>query len=170
MEPGKFLWGVSKQVIKQNKRNIMQNYVLLLVAVAAGAVLPLQAALNTKMGHIVHSPFISSFISFVAGAVSLLIYMIVTKLPLPNIIHAKAAPAYLWMAGLLGAFYVTSVIILVPKLGVALTFGLVIGGQMAVSLLFDHFGLFGLPVRQVSFFRLLGVLFLVTGVILIRKF
>ncbi|MCU0431990.1 MAG: DMT family transporter [Bacteroidia bacterium] len=148
----------------------MQNLFLLIIAVLAGAVLPLQAGLNSKMGQIVQSPVISSFISFVTGAAALLVYMLMARVPLANLANARTAPVFFWVAGLLGAFYVTSVIMLVPRLGTALTFGLIIGGQMLVSLAFDHFGLLGAPVQPLSFMRVLGVVLLVAGVVLIRKF
>ena len=71
---------------------------------------------------------------------------------------------------MLGAFYVTSVIILVPKIGVALTFGLVVAGQLGLSLMLDHYGLLGLPVHAINWQRLVGVLLIIVGVVLIRKF
>lgn len=148
----------------------MQNILLLALAVLAGAVLPLQAGINSKMGQLVQSPVISSFISFVTGAVALLVYMVLSRVPLANLTYARTAPAFLWIAGLLGAFYVTSVILLLPRLGAALTFGLVIGGQMLVSVIFDHFGVLGTPVHPFSAMRLVGILLVVAGVIVIRKF
>ena len=39
---------------------------------------------------------------------------------------------------------------LVPRLGVAMTFSLIIAGQMIVTLVIDHFGLLGVPVKEVS--------------------
>ncbi len=148
----------------------MQQLILMLVAIAAGAVLLLQAGMNTKMGYTLGNPMWASFISFVIGAVGVFAYMLATKVPMTLIANARAAPAYLWNAGFLGVFYVSSVILLVPRLGVALTFGLVIAGQMTVSILFDQFGILGLPVRKVSPLRLVGALLLIGGVVLIRKF
>jgi bacterial/archaeal transporter family-2 protein len=156
-------------VINTDKNKYMQTYFLMAIALLAGAVLPLQAGLNARMGHVLQSPVMASFISFVTGALGLLIYMLINKIPLSQLSQARFAPAYLWVAGLLGAFYVTSVILLAPKMGVALTFSLVIGGQMLVSLLFDHFGLMGLPANPVSYTRILGVVLLIAGVFLIRK-
>jgi transporter family-2 protein len=75
-----------------------------------------------------------------------------------------------WTAGILGAFYVAAVIILAPKLGTALTFSLIVAGQMIISIIFDNYGLLGLPIKQINWQRLLGVAFLITGVLLIRRF
>ncbi|MDQ3181074.1 MAG: DMT family transporter [Acidobacteriota bacterium] len=52
----------------------------------------------------------------------------------------------------------------------ALTFSLVIAGQMLITLVIDHFGFLGVPVKEVNLLRLLGVTFITIGVILIRNF
>jgi transporter family-2 protein len=58
----------------------------------------------------------------------------------------------------------------VPRLGVALTFSLVIAGRMLVTLVINHFGFLVVPVKEVNLPRLLGVTFNKIGVILIRRF
>jgi len=70
----------------------------------------------------------------------------------------------------LGAVYVSSVVVLVPKLGVALAFSLIIAGQMIMAIIFDHFGWLGLAIKEISPGKIIGVLLLVAGVVLIRKF
>jgi len=70
----------------------------------------------------------------------------------------------------LGAIFVTATVLLLPRLGVAMTFSLVIAGQMLITLVIDHFGLLGVPVKEISLARVLGVVLIVAGTILIRKF
>lgn len=144
--------------------------ILILLAVVSGAVLPIQAALNGKMGKAVGDPVYAAFISFVVGSIALLGYVAASKTQLSAISTAAQVHWTVWLAGILGAFYVACVIILAPKLGVALTFGLVVTGQLAVSLVIDHFGLLGLPVREVSWQRIMGILLIIGGVVVIRKF
>lgn len=143
---------------------------LILLAVVSGAVLPIQAALNGKMGKAVGDPVYAALISFVVGSIGLLIYVIASKTELSSISHAGQVNWSVWSAGVLGAFYVACVIILAPKLGVALTFGLVVTGQLGISLIIDHFGLIGIPVREISWQRILGVVLIIAGVVVIRKF
>lgn len=140
------------------------------MAIAAGAVLPIQAALNGKMGKAVGDPVYAALISFVIGSIGLLAYVIATKTDLSTFPEARNVHWSVWLAGLLGAFYVACVIILAPKLGVALTFGLVVAGQLGVSLCLDHFGLMGIPVHSINWQRVLGIVLIIGGVILIRKF
>ena len=142
----------------------------LLLAVVAGAMMPTQAAINNKLSVFVDSPILAAFISFLVGTIGLLVYLLIAGVPLGNIVSAKNAPAIAWVGGLLGAFFVTSTVVLVPRLGVALTFSLIVAGQMLVTLVIDHFGLLDVPVKEVSFARVGGILLIIAGVILIRKF
>jgi transporter family-2 protein len=139
-------------------------------AIIAGAVLPFQAGLNVQLGKTVHQPVFAAFASFLVGTIGLFIYLVILKSDFTLVIQAKNAPLAVWLAGILGAFYVAAVVILAPKLGTALTFSLIVTGQMIVSLIFDHYGLLGLPVKYINWERLLGVVFLIAGVIIIRRF
>lgn len=146
------------------------TYLYLLIALLAGAMMPTQAATNNKMAAFVDSPVLSALISFGVGTVALFVYVILSGVPLSNIANAKDAPAIAWVGGLLGAFFVAAAVSLVPRLGVAMTFSLIIAGQMLVTLVIDHFGLLGVPVKEISVARIAGILLITAGVILIRRF
>jgi len=145
-------------------------YFYMLLALAAGAMMPTQAATNNKMAIVVDSPILSAFISFFIGTIALFIYVLISGVPLGNLASAKEAPAIAWIGGLLGAFFVTAAVMLVPRLGVAMTFSLIIAGQMIVTLIIDHFGLLGVPMREVSLARIGGILLIAAGVVVIRRF
>ena len=149
----------------------MSNSILyILLALAAGAMMPTQAATNNKMAGVVASPLLAAFISFFVGTVALFVYVLISGAPIGNLTSAKDAPAIAWLGGLLGAFFVTAAVTLVPRLGVAMTFSLIVAGQMIVTLFIDHFGLLGVPVKEVSFARVAGIVLVATGVVLIRRF
>lgn len=142
----------------------------IILAVLAGMMMPTQAAINNKLASYVESPILSAFISFAIGTLALFLYILATGVPLGNLANAKNAPAIAWLGGILGAFFVASAVILVPKIGVALTFSLIIAGQMLITLLIDHFGWLGVPEKPISLIRVLGVTLITIGVVLIRKF
>lgn len=146
------------------------TYVYLLIALVAGALMPTQAATNNKMATVVESPILAALISFVVGTVALVVYALMAGESLSSLAAAKNAPPIAWIGGFLGAFFVAAAIILVPRLGVAMTFSLIIAGQMIVTLIIDHFGLLGVPVKEVSFARIGGILLITAGVVLIRRF
>ena len=59
-------------------------------------------------------------------------------------------------------------ILLLPALGAATLFALVIAGQVLAAVTLDHFGAFGLTPHPISTARLAGAALLIAGVILIR--
>ena len=140
------------------------------MALFAGSLLPIQAALNSKMGKAINNPIAAAFISFAVGSIALFCYLVVTKQSFNLGIAYKEAPWYAWLGGVLGTFYVAGSIMILPRLGVALTFSLVIVGQLLIALIMDHYGLLGVAVKSINLYRILGVICLITGVILIRKF
>jgi len=147
----------------------MDKVIWIIMVAIAGALLPVQAGLNTKMGKEIASPVWASLISFVVGAIALLIYVGVTKNSL-QLSGLKTVPAYTWVAGALGAFYVTVVVLAFPKLGPALTFGLIVAGQLLISLFLDHFNILVHQQHSINMYRIIGMLLIVGGVVLIRKF
>ncbi len=143
---------------------------LLLFAIVAGVVLPIQAGLNARMATHLGHPIFATALSFLIGTIGLVVYSIASGLSTEKLPGYTQASFWEWIPGLLGAFYVASTVILVPRLGAALTFALIISGQMVISIILDHYGLIGLPVKAVSMGRVVGILLLIIGVILIRKY
>ena len=146
------------------------NWLFIFIALFAGALMPVQGIVNNKLATYVEVPVLSAFISFLVGTVALLLYIAATGVPMSNMLGAKNAPWSAWTGGLYGAFFVTAVVLLVPRLGVALTFSLIVAGQMLATLPIDHFGFLGTAVRDISLPRIAGVVFVIVGVVLIRKY
>jgi transporter family-2 protein len=90
------------------------------------------------------------------------------RLPLPDARAVVGQPPWALTGGIIGALLVLTALIATPRLGAATTVMLFIAGELACSLILDHFGWLGVPVHPVDLPRLLGVLCLVAGVFLIR--
>ncbi len=143
----------------------------LLLAIVVGAILPIQATFNAKMAKFAASPVLAALLSFVTGMIALILYALFTQPDLrAQLVSTKQAPFYVWLAGIMGAFYVVGSISLLPRLGVALTFSLIIAGQMLVTIVVDHYGLMDVPVKMINLPRVIGILLIIGGVILIRKY
>ena len=148
----------------------MKFIFLLVLAFAAGMLGPVQAGMNAKIGKALNDPFYAALISFAVGTAGLLFYALTGRVDFTAIRTVSGVHWTLWMAGLLGAFYVTATIVLAPRLGTALTFGLVVAGQLVMAVVMDHFGMFGMPVQPVNLPRIAGVALIVGGTMLIRWF
>lgn len=147
----------------------MLRLLLLFLGVVAGAVLPIQAALNARVGQAAGSPILGALVSFGIGALALLGVVVAQGASLRQVAGLRALPPLTLAGGLLGAFYVAVVTALAPRLGATLTVGLVVVGQLLLALVLDQFGLLGLPLHPASVLRGLGVVLLLLGVWLIKN-
>jgi bacterial/archaeal transporter family-2 protein len=142
------------------------------LAVAAGAVLPVQGAVNALLRGDLGAPIAAGTVSFVVAtlvmAIALLSIVVAAREPAPHIRPLAHAPWWAWLGGVCGAVYVTSVFTSLPVLGAAVVVELTVAGQQIGAVLFDRYGLLRLPRRPVTTFRLAGVGLLLGGVILIQ--
>ncbi|MBP6730976.1 MAG: DMT family transporter [Chitinophagales bacterium] len=147
----------------------MDKLIWIALAFLSGTFLPIQGGLNARLGKAIESPVQASMVSFIVGAAALVLYVIVSGQSI-SWAGVKTAPPYVWLGGLLGAFYVTVIVMAFPRLGPGLTFGLVIAGQMIVSVLLEHFNVLVAQPQPVSYMRVVGIAMVVGGVFIIRKF
>jgi transporter family-2 protein len=138
------------------------------LALAAGISFVFQQAVNANLRIEIGSAWWAGFVSYLGGTLVMLAAAMLVREPL-NWSSAVAEGRWLsWTGGIFGAIYIAVSIFLLPRLGAATVIALIVTGQMAGSLAFDHFGLFGLQVHTLSALRVIGAAFLVAGVALIR--
>ncbi|HEY0433178.1 MAG TPA: DMT family transporter, partial [Chitinophagaceae bacterium] len=114
-------------------------------------------------------PLVSALLSFFTGFVCLLILnLLLNRGALFGMKPLAVTPWYTWLGGLIGAIFVTCVIWVSQQQGMALTFALVVTGQIFISLLIDQFGLFGSIAQPMTIQKILGALLIVTGLLLIK--
>jgi bacterial/archaeal transporter family-2 protein len=146
------------------------QYIFLILAFLCGAIYPIQGSLNGKLLSYTGNSIITAIISFLAGLFGLIVVGFLNKIPWQQAFAVKNAPWYTLTGGLLGAFYVATVVIVLPRLGMVLTFSLIVAGQIVLSVIMDHFGLLGNAIREISLGRTAGLILLVIAIILIRKY
>ena len=147
----------------------MDKLLWIILALLSGAFLPIQAGLNSKLGKAVENPVYASLFSFVIGALGLIAYILLTRQTL-SWSGVKDAPSYIWLGGLMGAFYVTVIVLAFPVLGPGLTFGLVVAGQMIISIILEHFNILVAQQNPISYMKVLGIALVIAGVIIIRRY
>lgn len=138
-------------------------------AIVVGILLAIQASTNTALRIQLNSPWISSLMNFGVGLLALIIIIAIVK---PETfggmrpIFTGQVPIWKILGGFMGAFFVTSITVLVPKLGIGNTVVLYLFGQIVMSMIIDHYGLLGMPVDKITIQKGLGVLLLLGGVAL----
>jgi bacterial/archaeal transporter family-2 protein len=146
------------------------KYLFMVITFFVGAVIPIQAILNTRLGRQTGGALMGSLLSFTTGLICLLILNM--SINSQAVLHLKPAttyPWYIWLGGVLGAIFVGYITWINQQQGVALTFALVVSGQIFMSLCIDHFGLFGSAIRTITLEKIIGAAFIIAGIILIKK-
>jgi transporter family-2 protein len=144
----------------------MQNIssVLLLgFALLAGAVVPFQAGANATLGRMLGHPLWATLVSLAISIAIIIPVMMAFKVSAPTFSNTFKGPWWIWLGGAAGVIYITAALLLAPKLGATNFIIAVIAGQMIASLLIDHFGLVGLPVKPVNLARICGVVMILLG-------
>lgn len=137
------------------------------LAMLAGALVALQGGINNTLRSYVRAPIGAALISFAVGFVVLCLLLLGHGEGLPSGEELASVPWWGYLGGPCGAVGVGGTILLVPRLGAAMTVALSITGQMLMSLVLDAGGLLGVPERPLSGERLLGALVVVAGAVLI---
>ncbi|HEY8369334.1 MAG TPA: DMT family transporter [Thermodesulfobacteriota bacterium] len=146
----------------------MAYALFVLVALVAGAGLPLQSGINAQLVRFVGHPVLAALVSFLVGTAALAAYAAASRLPV-SLARLAEAPLWAWTGGFIGAAFVAVAAALAPRLGATFFVGVVVAGQMIASLVLDHFGLVGFPRYPLSPARLLGAALVVLGVALLRR-
>lgn len=137
------------------------------LAVMVGVLLPLQVLLNASLGKQTGGPVFASMVSFFVGSAVLIVFWLCTR-PTFDAAALVRVPWWAWTGGLIGALYVASATLLIPRTGAVALMSLVIFGQLVGSLLVDHYGVLGAR-QPIDALRLVGVVLVATGALLVVK-
>jgi bacterial/archaeal transporter family-2 protein len=134
----------------------------------AGGLVAMQAPINSGLGKAVGSLPAASF-SFAIGLVALVGITFVSGEGFGQIGEIGGLSWYYLIGGLLGAVYVTTVLISVRTLGAGGVTAATIAGQLSMSVVLDQLGILGLAQRELTPARVIGVALLAAGVFLIVR-
>ncbi|HEY0291774.1 MAG TPA: DMT family transporter [Hansschlegelia sp.] len=134
-----------------------------LLAIAAGAVLPVQAGANAILKRGVGGFPPAVLVSLTVSALLMFAWVLAARYPAPDRADLMRLPPQAWLGGVLGATYLISVTIAAPSLGSATTVALVVLGQALSALALDHFGLMGFAEKPVTLLHAGGVLLIAGG-------
>ena len=147
----------------------MKNILFLALALCVGGLLPVQGSINAHLSKSLNHPLQATFISFFGAIIVIFLLLLALNPPLPSISQLKSTPAFYYSGGIYGVIFVTIILMLAPRIGIANTLVATIIGQLIVSVILDHFGIFGLLRHPVNGFRLLGCVGLMMSLYLIQK-
>ena len=147
----------------------MSRALAVLLAVAAGVFVGLQAPVNARLSRGVGN-LQAATVSFTIGTLVLILIASLSSGGLSGIGNVGKVPWWALIGGVLGAFYVTVALITVRTLGLSALTAIVVSGQLAIAVVVDRFGLFGLSKQHIGAPRMIGLVLLLVGVgMVVRK-
>ena len=133
-------------------------FVYLIIALAAGVALATQSAINTQLAKAMSGEaVIATFISFAVGTIVLFFIAWVKTDLWGNLSAIPSQPWWKLIGGVLGAIVVFTTVLLAPKLGITAMLFFIIVGQLITAATIDHFGLIGMPIREVNITKFIGL-------------
>jgi transporter family-2 protein len=142
--------------------------IAVLATAAAGGLVAMQAPINSGLGKSIGSLPAASF-SFAIGLVALVGITLVSGEGFGRLGEIGGLSWYYLIGGLLGAVYVTTVLISVRTLGAGGVTAATIAGQLTLSVVLDQLGVLGLAQREITPARVMGVALLAAGVVLVVR-
>src|SRR5699024_3640770 len=141
-----------------------------LVGLGVGVCFGIQVAVNGQLAGVLDSAIHAGFVSFVVGTGVLVLLLVATRPSLRVSVPSgeRRNPWWMWLGGVLGAMYVTGVAFLSPLIGSAATVIVIQTGILAGSLAVDHFGLLSAPKKPVQPLQIVGLVFMVAGVVIMH--
>lgn len=129
--------------------------IMILLAVIGGAMLSIQAAINSQLGGKV-GVFKSAFLTFSVGALitALLIFFFEPK----HALTLMDVPKWQLVGALFGVPYIVIMVLAVQRIGTAIATVAVIFGQLTMSMLIDNFGWLGNAAIPFSTSRIAAVI------------
>ena len=141
-------------------------FVYLIVALAAGIALATQSAINTQLAKAMSGEaVIATFISFAVGTIVLFFIAWVKTDLWGNLSTVPSQPWWKLIGGILGAVVVFTTVLLAPKLGITAMLFFIIVGQLITAATIDHFGLIGMPIREVNITKFIGLIIVAFGLV-----
>jgi bacterial/archaeal transporter family-2 protein len=140
-----------------------------LLSLLAGICVAIQTGVNSQLRHDTNNPIFTALISFTIGTAALLILYFSFFRQSPAFPQGYNFEWWKFTGGLCGVLYITAVVIAAPRIGAANSLGLIVLGQFVAAIIIDHFGWMGLPVKEISWYRVGGICLLMAGAYLIQK-
>jgi bacterial/archaeal transporter family-2 protein len=137
-------------------------------AVLAGVATAFQPPINAQFASHSTSRLHGGWINFVVGMVVMTVVCLVMRTPLPTAQPQSCSPWWAYLGGVLGAFFVTTAVFAVPRLGAVNYLVLMIVGQMIANSVIDHYGWMGLAQQSFTWGRGVGLVLIVAGIACIR--
>lgn len=135
----------------------MSNWIFLAAAAGAGILMAIQGSLNGALGKII-GVLEGNFVLHAVGLLLVALMLFLLGLGRGDLGRLGEAPWYLYLGGVINVAIIYGVMLSIAQVGAGNATTAIIVGQLAMAMLVDAFGWFGLQQTQMTWSRGVGVL------------
>jgi len=140
----------------------MNNLISAFIGTLIAVMIMINGTLSNALGN-----YTSTTIIHIIGLIAIILVLLASR---QKFIINKSVPFYLYSAGAIGVFTVLFNNLTFSSLGVSLTLALGLLGQSVASVIIDHFGLLGMKVMKYQKKKLIGLVFIISGIVIMAVF
>lgn len=143
---------------------------LIVLALIAGTSFAVQASVNANLAAgLGDAPIVATFVSFTVGTLILFIVTASRGGLGGYLVQLPKQPLWTLTGGALGCLALFSTVFLTPRLGLGNMLMLIIFAQLTTAITMDHFGALGMVQQSITPMRLLGLGFMLLGVLFVLQ-
>ncbi len=146
----------------------MDRGLAVLLTAVVGGLIAMQAPINSTLGRSIGT-LQAATVSFLIGTVVLAALALTAGGGFGDLGEVRHISAVYLIGGLLGAAYVSSVLVTVRSLGASGVTAATISGQLTMSLVIDQLGLLGVQKHSIDAGRIVAVFLLAAGTFLMVR-
>ena len=146
----------------------MDRGLAVIVTACVGGAIALQAPINSTLGRAIGT-FQAAAVSFAIGTLVLVAIVLLAGGGFGDVGAVGNVAWYYLLGGVLGAAYVTTVLVTVRPLGAGGVTAATIAGQLTAAVIVDQIGALGVERHPVTLARLAGIAFLAVGTYLVVR-
>ncbi|MDX6667468.1 MAG: bacterial/archaeal transporter family-2 protein [Solirubrobacteraceae bacterium] len=146
----------------------MDRGLAVVLTAVVGGLIALQAPINSMLGRAVGT-WQAAAVSFGIGTILLVAIAVVAGGGFGTLHRATDLPWYYLTGGVLGAAYVTTVLVTVRPLGAGGVVAATIAGQLTTAVVVDQLGVLGVARHPITAARVGGVALLALGTFLVVR-
>jgi transporter family-2 protein len=143
----------------------MNPVIVSVLAVVSGFAITLQGQFMGWLDRVLGTKE-SVFLTYASGGAVITLIFLATG---AGRLRAAGLPWYVYTTGLLGLIIVATIGFVIPRLGAARGFTLILASQFLLAALIDHFGWFGAVVRPLDLSKSVGLAVMLAGVWLVVR-
>ncbi|ERI91081.1 hypothetical protein HMPREF1982_03446 [Clostridiales bacterium oral taxon 876 str. F0540] len=140
----------------------MNNLISAFIGTLIAVMIMINGTLSNALGN-----YTSTMIIHIIGLITIILVLLTSR---QKLTITKSVPFYLYSAGAIGVFTVLFNNLTFSSLGVSLTLALGLLGQSVSSVVIDHFGLLGMKVMKYQKKKLIGLVFIISGIVIMAVF